>query len=103
MKARLVPVVVLILTVFSGHAQSLSGKEIFAGNCKACHSIGGGDIVGPDLAGITARREAAWVKDFVANSQKMVAEGNELAVEVFNKYNKIAMPSHNFSDEELYG
>lgn len=101
MKARLVSVMVFLLVGFSGHAQSLSGKEIFSGNCKACHSIGGGDIVGPDLAGVTARREADWIKKFVVNSQKMVAEGDELAMEVFNKYNKIAMPSHSFSDEDL--
>ena len=101
MKAGLLFVFVLMFAGFSGYAQSLSGKEIFSGNCTACHSIGGGDIVGPDLAGITERREADWIKSFISNSQKMVAEGDKVAVELFNKYNKIAMPSHNFSEEEL--
>lgn len=101
MKTRILSVFMLMLTGFGGYAQSLSGKEMFAGNCKACHSIGGGDIVGPDLAGLTERREVDWIKRFINNSQDLIREGDEQAVEVFNKYNKIAMPTHKFSDEEL--
>lgn len=101
MKAKLIIIFVLMFVGFSGYAQSLSGKEMFNGNCKACHSIGGGDIVGPDLAGISDRRDVDWIKRFVLNSQEMVNAGDEQAVEVFNKYNKIAMPPHKFSDEEL--
>lgn len=101
MKARLFSVLMLMLIGFSGYAQSISGKEIFAGNCSVCHTIGGGRVVGPDLAGVTARRDVDWIKRFILNSQKMVQDGDELAVELFNEYNNIAMPPHNFSDEEL--
>ena len=101
MKTKLWAVLVLMLVGFSARAQVLSGKEIFTGNCTACHSIGGGDILGPDLAGVTERREADWIKSFITNSQKMVADGDEVAVELFNKYNKIPMPPHQFSEEEL--
>ena len=101
MKTKLWAVLVLMLVGFSARAQVLSGKEIFTGNCTACHSIGGGDILGPDLAGVTERREVEWIKSFITNSQKMVAAGDEVAVELFNKYNKIPMPPHQFSDEEL--
>ena len=101
MKTYLFSVSILVLISFSGQAQSLSGKEIFAGNCKACHSIGGGTLVGPDLAGVTERREKEWIKSFITNSQKMVAEGDIAAVEVFNQFHKIAMPSHNFNEEDM--
>jgi cytochrome c oxidase cbb3-type subunit 3 len=101
MKAGLLSVLMLMLAAFSGYAQTVSGKEIFSGNCQACHSIGGGDIVGPDLAGLIERRETDWIKSFITNSQKMVAAGDEEAIAVFTKYNKIAMPSHNLKDEEL--
>ncbi|WP_236613987.1 c-type cytochrome [Nafulsella turpanensis] len=101
MKTRLWATLVLMLVGFSARAQTLSGKEIFAGNCTACHSIGGGDILGPDLAGVTERREADWIKSFITNSQQMIAAGDEVAAELFNKYNKIPMPPHKFSDEEL--
>ncbi|WP_224999158.1 cytochrome c [Cesiribacter sp. SM1] len=101
MKTGLLSVLMLILVTFSGYAQAVSGKEIFSGNCQACHSIGGGDIVGPDLAGLIERRQTDWIKSFITNSQKMVAAGDEEAVAVFTKYNKIAMPAHNFNEEEL--
>ena len=101
MKALPFFILVLLFTVSRGHTQTLSGKEIFAGNCKACHSIGGGDIVGPDLAGVTEKREEDWLKAFITNSQNLIAEGDKDAVEVFNKYNKIIMPAHNFNEEEL--
>lgn len=101
MKAGLLFGLMLMFSGLSGYAQSSEGKDIFAGNCKACHSIGGGDIIGPDLAGVTDRRDAEWIKNFITNSQKMVNEGDAQAVKVFNKYKKIAMPSHNFSKDQL--
>lgn len=102
MKARLLFVLMFILIGFSGFAQSLSGKEMFKENCSLCHTIGKGDVVGPDLAGVTARRDVDWIKSFILNSQKMVQEGNKQALELFNKYNKIPMPPHNFSNDELH-
>lgn len=101
MKTRVLAILVSVLAVFSVDAQTLAGKELFNGSCKSCHSIGGGDIVGPDLAGVTDRRDAEWLKSFITNSQKMVQAGDDVAVELFNKYNKIAMPSHNFNEEQL--
>lgn len=32
----------------------------------------------------------------------MVTEGDELAVEIFNSYNKVKMPSHDLSEEEVW-
>lgn len=101
MKALSLIILVLMLTAFKGYTQTLSGKEIFTGNCQSCHSIGGGDVVGPDLAGVTEKREESWVRAFITNSQNLIAEGNKEAVEVFNKYHKIAMPPHNFTEEGM--
>ena len=101
MKPIILSAFALVATGLSVNAQSVEGKKIFTGNCQVCHSIGAGDVVGPDLAGVTERRDAEWIRSFITNSQKMVAAGDEQAVAVFNKYNKVPMPPHNFSDEEL--
>jgi mono/diheme cytochrome c family protein len=37
------------------------GQAIFQNNCAACHTVGAGVLVGPDLAGVTERREKAWL------------------------------------------
>lgn len=71
--------------------------------CKACHTIGGGKLVGPDLKGITERREEAWLIKFIQNSQAMVQAGDELAVKVFEENLKIPMPAHNLTDDQVKG
>ncbi len=71
--------------------------------CKACHTLGGGQLVGPDLKGITDKRDEAWLISFIQNSQQLVQSGDEQAVKVFNENNKIPMPSHALSDDQVKG
>lgn len=81
-------------------AQDLSeGKEIFNGRCVSCHTINEGKRVGPELAGINERREEQWLISFIRNSQAMIEEGDELAQELYNEYNKVVMPSHTDLDD----
>lgn len=87
----------LTLTLFTNiiAAQDLSeGKEIFNGRCTSCHTINDGQRVGPQLAGINERREDSWLISFIKNSQAMIEEGDELANELYQEYNKVVMPSH---------
>jgi len=54
------------------------GAEIYRGkgNCAACHSIKGeGGVSGPDLAGIAARRSAAYLRESLVNPEAAVPEG----------------------------
>ncbi len=37
-------------------AQTAEAEKNFA-VCKACHTIGGGKLIGPDLKGVTERRD----------------------------------------------
>src|SRR4051794_22190846 len=37
------------------------GEYAFTNHCAACHTIGGGDRVGPDLRGVSERRDHAWL------------------------------------------
>ena len=41
---------------FQSASAQESGKQIFQKACAACHSIGGGPKVGPDLKGVVAKR-----------------------------------------------
>ncbi|MBI4607901.1 MAG: cytochrome c [Candidatus Rokubacteria bacterium] len=38
----------------------VEGQAIFQEKCVSCHTIGGGRLVGPDLQGVTARRDREW-------------------------------------------
>jgi mono/diheme cytochrome c family protein len=78
-----------------------AGEELFNSICKACHTINGGRLIGPDLAGINERRDQKWLIPFIRASQKMVSAGDSLAVALFEEYNKIPMPDNNLSDDEI--
>ncbi|MCD4664427.1 MAG: c-type cytochrome [Bacteroidales bacterium] len=89
-----------VFLLFSLQAQTQAPPEW--ATCGACHSIGKGRLVGPDLKGITERRDEAWLISFIRSSQTMVKDGDAEAVKIFDEY-KIPMPDNNFTDEQIIG
>ncbi|WMJ73511.1 cytochrome c [Cytophagaceae bacterium ABcell3] len=77
------------------------GEKTFTQNCTACHTIGGGDITGPDLKNITENRDEEWLIEFIKSPQKMIKNGDKTANDLFNKYNQVMMPDQNLSDAEI--
>lgn len=69
------------------------GKVLYEQKCSACHTIGGGDRIGPDLHGVAARRPEAWLLRFITEPDKMIAAKDEVAVRLYEKYNRIIMPN----------
>jgi hypothetical protein len=49
-----------------------AGAWYFQRNCVACHSVGGGDGVGPDLANVTARRSLPWIEAMMRRPDSML-------------------------------
>jgi len=96
---------ILILAVLFSLSVNLfadvDGEKIFKQNCTACHTIGGGRLVGPDLSGVTEKREDKWLKSWIKNSQDLIASGDADAIAIFEEYNKTVMTTFDFSDEEL--
>ncbi|WP_242922349.1 c-type cytochrome [Pontibacter liquoris] len=78
-----------------------AGAALFKNNCAVCHSAGSDVIVGPGLQGVDKRHNEAWLHKWIKNSQAMIQSGDAAAVAVYNKYNKQAMPSFAFSDDEI--
>jgi protein SCO1/2 len=57
------------------HAQATpvnisKAKCMFESRCTSCHTVGGGGRMGPDLAGVTERRDAAWLKRYLKEPEK---------------------------------
>ena len=76
-------------------------EYFFQSRCGACHTIGNGDRVGPDLAGVTARRDRAWLSRYLAEPDRMRAEGDPIATALFAKYNNVPMPNLRLSGIEI--
>ena len=73
--------------VISTSAQDIAkGQETFAlKGCTACHKVGGGRLVGPDLKGVTTRRDEIWIKKMILRPDVMVKE-DEHAKKLFAEY-----------------
>jgi protein SCO1 len=74
------------------------GQYMFSTMCVTCHSIGGGDKIGPDLAGVTAHRDRRWLTRYIAAPDRM--RDDPIAKALFEKFNSVRMPNLNVSEDE---
>jgi len=86
----------LSLPSFSQTAETETNFAI----CKACHTIGGGQLVGPDLKGVTEKYDEAWLVKFIQNSQALIDAGDPAAIKVWEENSKIPMPPNPQLNEE---
>lgn len=83
-----------------GWAQD-AGEQLFGTTCFACHTIGGGRLVGPDLAGVHESRSQEWLEQFVRSSQTMIKNGDPDAVALAADYSGIVMPDTLMSEQQI--
>ena len=90
------------------------GENLFRTRCIACHTIGaetrvvgGGESIeksqrpGPDLHGVTHRRERAWLARWLENPARMLAERDPVVMKLYAQYNDIIMPNFHFNKIEI--
>jgi protein SCO1 len=78
-----------------------AGEDLFRQKCAACHSLGRGDLLGPDLADVTRRRDRAWLARWLANPERLVAEQDPLALELARRSGKVTMPNLGLTRAEV--
>ncbi|MBV6479195.1 MAG: hypothetical protein HGGPFJEG_01956 [Ignavibacteria bacterium] len=70
------------------------GETIFKQVCAACHTIGSGKLVGPDLANVHTRHTKEWIISFVKSSQSVIKSGDKYADSLFKAFNQVPMPDN---------
>jgi mono/diheme cytochrome c family protein len=99
---RLLPVVALatIATIWTAlpsvanAAGADEGKQLFQDKgCAACHSIGKGPLVGPDLQGVTTKRPHEWLEQWIAAPDAMLAKKDPYAVSLLHEFHDVEMPN----------
>ena len=78
-------------------ALAATGLEVFEAKCTACHKMGK-RFVGPDLTGITDRREPEWIMNMILDPELMVKE-NEAARALLAEYLS-PMANQSLTEEE---
>ena len=76
------------------------GQAMFKRICAPCHTIGVGDRVGPDLRGVTERRDHAWLSGFIQHPDQARARRDPIAMSLVEKFPSVHMPPLSVSEAD---
>jgi mono/diheme cytochrome c family protein len=85
----------------SPNQNASNGEVIFKAKCSVCHTIGSGKLVGPDLKGVTTRRDIAWLSSWIKAPDKVLASGDPLAKKLLAENSNIPMPNMALNDADV--
>jgi len=78
------------------------GEAVFKQACASCHTVGGGDTVGPDLKGLTAAAGGVeLVRAFMTDPAAKIASGDPTIDALVKKFNGLAMPKPALSPDQV--
>lgn len=78
-----------------------TGKRLFtARGCDGCHTVGKGELAGPDLGGLLERRSVPWVKKWLQDPWGMI-ETDPTAKAMFKRYG-FRMPNLKLNDDQVF-
>lgn len=85
-----------------------TGEQLFRTRCAACHTLGPleGELgtlddIGPDLSGVTQKRDPVWLARWLKEPDRMLAERDPLAMALYAQYNQMAMPNLSLTDGDV--
>ena len=107
---RLTLAILVTLSSLQSFAQEISddpaaiaaGETLWNANCRTCHRVHQ-KLIGPAMANVWERAPSMeWIYAFIRNSQRVIASGDEYAVNLYNEYNKTQMTAFtSLTDEQI--
>lgn len=100
----------VLVSVFSLTSFAFEAEKYFKQVCSQCHTVGGGDKIGPDLAGLSKRRKIDWLVKFINYPDGMINGDAEepgyekpdpLAKKVYDLYKPQMMAEQEMSKEQV--
>lgn len=79
-------------------AKAESGEKIQAVKCSSCHKLSEERLVGPGWKGVTQRRKAEWLMNFITNPDPMIDK--DPVVQAQLELCLVRMPNQNLTDNE---
>jgi cytochrome c2 len=78
-----------------------AGKQIFQEKCTACHTVGNGVLVGPDLKGVTGRHPREWLEQWISAPDAMLAKKDPDATNLLHQFHDLPMPNLGLSSSDV--
>ena len=75
-----------------------AGEKIYNVKCSACHKLTDEKLVGPGWKGVTQRQTAAWIMNFVTNTDEMI--NKDPKAQAMLEICLVRMPNQNLSDDD---
>ncbi len=85
----------------SGKLEESPAWQLFGTRCTACHNIGEGRKVGPDLLGVTDRRKPEWIRTFLTSPGKVLDSGDPIAAQLLKDAFGVRMPEQDLKPEQI--
>ncbi|HEY5774483.1 MAG TPA: SCO family protein, partial [Xanthomonadales bacterium] len=79
------------------------GEQLFRTRCATCHTVTGNELegaLGPDLLGVTGRREMDWLLNWLRAPDQVLANKDPIAMALYEKYNRLSMPNMRLNQQE---
>lgn len=77
------------------------GKAVWMRHgCYTCHGFGRKVLAGPDLAGVTERRDHDWLRKWLKETNSMLA-GDPQAMAMLEQWKYVKMPQFKVSDADV--
>ena len=77
------------------------GEALFNTRCEACHSLGAEEGIGPGLAGVMAKRDPHWLKQWIKEPDRLIAQNDPTALALYQQYKNLPMPNLRLSDADV--
>jgi cytochrome c oxidase subunit II len=97
----LVATLALLLSDAAGAESDV--RTLFQQKCSACHTIGGGKRVGPDLRGVLDRRNSDWLLRWITHPDQVLAEKDPIAQKLLAESAQVPMPNLGVTESEARG
>jgi mono/diheme cytochrome c family protein len=99
MRVRIAIVSCAAACCWTVQASAQDSSAFYDENCAACHTIGGGPQGGPDLKGVTARRDREWLVRFLLDPAAF--ESDPEVIRMIKEADGMTMPSFEGMTREM--
>jgi mono/diheme cytochrome c family protein len=78
-----------------------AGQQLFQEKCVACHTVGQGDRLGPDLKGVTERRPREWLEQWIRAPDALLAKNDPVAIGLLAQWRNLPMPNQGLKTSDV--